>query len=317
MNLQTCIPLSTQKPSIDYNSEILMLGSCFAEHINKKLEYFKFKTLSNPFGILFHPKAIETFLWMASQDERYTDADIFFHNERWHCFDAHSSISDPDEDVMIARLNEGLQKAKQQILKSTHIFITLGTAWVYRLKSLDMIVANCHKIPQAAFDKKLLSVEEIADNLQNCVQLIQSLNTSVQITFTVSPVRHSKDGFIENTRSKSHLITAVHQSIEKNAKLSYFPSYELMMDELRDYRFYSMDMLHPNDLAIQYIWDRFCKIWISERATKTMKKVEEVQKGLTHKPFNPHSEQYASFLEKLLIKQKQLQQEYPFMIFLK
>ncbi len=315
MNLQTKIPLRSQEPKIGYDSEIFMLGSCFAENIGEKFEYYKFKNRINPFGILFHPKAIETYLWMASQDENYTETDLFYHNERWHCFDAHSSLSNPDKNVLLSRLNESLFDTKEKIKSSTHIFITLGTAWVYRLKSLDMVVANCHKIPQAEFDKELLSVEEIEQNLQNCVRLIRSVNQSVQIVFTVSPVRHIKDGFVENTRSKSNLIAAVHRIVETSSKFVYFPSYELMMDELRDYRFYNEDMVHPSDLAIQYIWDRFSEVWISEHAKQTMKQVEEVQKGLSHRPFNPQSEQYTLFLKKLTLKKNQLQSEYPFMSF--
>ncbi len=315
MNLQTKIPLHSQEPKINYDSEVVLLGSCFAENIGKKFEYYKFKNNSNPFGILFHPKAIETFLWMASQDEKYTETDVFYHNERWHCFDAHSSLSNSDKDILVSDLNKGLSNTKKKITAATHIFITLGTSWVYRLKSLDMVVANCHKIPQQEFDKQLLSVEEVTQCLQNCIHLIQSLNTSAKIVFTISPVRHTKDGFIENTRSKSHLITAVHEVLDRDQNVGYFTSYELMMDELRDYRFYTTDMLHPSELAIQYIWERFSEIWISEKTKTTMKQVEEVQKGLIHKPFNPNSKQHTAFLQKLSSKKNQLQKEYPFMSF--
>lgn len=315
MNLQTKIPLSSQEPKINYDSEIIMLGSCFAENIGKKFEYYKFKNSINPFGILFHPKAIETFLWMASQEEQYTETDIFYHNERWHCFDAHSSLSNQDKNSLISNLNQGLLGTKKKIENATHVFITLGTSWVYRLKSLDMIVANCHKIPQREFDKELLSIEETIQCLQNCIHLIRSLNMSAQITFTVSPIRHVKDGFVDNNRSKSHLISAVHHVLSKNQNTVYFPSYEIMMDELRDYRFYGVDMIHPSEIAIQYIWERFSEIWISEETQKTMKQVEEIQKGLAHKPFNPESDQHANFLRKLVSKKNQLQKEYPFMDF--
>ncbi len=315
MNLQTKIPLKPQEPKIGYESEVLMLGSCFAENVGKKFGYYKFKNEINPFGILFHPKAIETFLWMTSQEEQYTETDLFYHNERWHCFDAHSSLSHPDRNVLLSNLNTSLSHTKQKIKSATHIFITLGTAWVYHLKSLDMVVANCHKIPQKEFDKELLSIEDIEQCLQNCIHLIRNINTSAQIVFTISPVRHVKDGFVENNRSKSHLITAVHKMIESGLNLGYFPSYEIMMDELRDYRFYKEDMIHPSELAIQYIWEYFSEIWISEKAKKTMKQVEEIQKGLSHKPFNPDSEQYIEFLKKITSKRSQLQEEYPFMNF--
>ncbi len=315
MKLQTKIPLSPQEPKIDYNSEVLMLGSCFAENIGEAFEYYKFKNLINPFGILFHPKAIETFLWMASQDEYYVDTDLFFHNERWHCFDAHSSLSSPNKEKLLSDLNTALILTKEKLQSVTHVFITLGTAWVYRLKSLDMIVANCHKIPQKEFEKLLLLSDEIVQCLQNCIHFLKSLNPSVKIVFTVSPVRHSKDGFVENNRSKSHLIAAIHQTIHNNPEVCYFPSYEIMMDELRDYRFYSSDMIHPNKTAMQYIWERFSEVWISDKAKKTMKSVEEIQKGLAHRSFNPQGEQHLSFLKNLEDKKNKLKQEYPFIEF--
>ena len=314
MNLQTKIPLYDKEPKVGYDSEIVLLGSCFAENIGEKFEYFKFRNKSNPFGILFHPKAIETFLWMATQGEQYTETDLFQINEQWHCFDAHSSLSNQSLKITLSGLNNALIDTRHRITVATHIFITLGTSWVYRLKSLDMIVANCHKIPQKEFQKELLSVQDVTQCLQNSVHLIQSLNPSAEIIFTVSPVRHSKDGFVENNRSKSHLIASIHQIVNEYNKLSYFPSYEIMMDELRDYRFYDIDMVHPSKLAIEYIWERFVKIWVSEDAIKTMARVEDINKGLKHRPFNPKSMEYASFLEKLKIKKYQLNKEYPHIV---
>ncbi len=310
MNFQTKIPLQSQEPEITYDSEIVMLGSCFAQNISKKLEYFKFKNICNPFGVLFHPKAIETFLWMVTQEEKYVDTDLFFHNEQWHCFDAHSSMSASNKDVLRSGLNERLAFTRNKLQSATHVFITLGTAWVYRLAALDMVVANCHKIPQKEFAKELLSIDEIKQCLHNCERLIHSLNPSIKIVFTVSPVRHIKDGYVENTRSKSHLISAIHSVRETNNNVAYFPSYEIMMDELRDYRFYATDMIHPSDLAIQYIWKRFSDVWMPERVKKTMLQVEEIQKGLAHRPFNPQSKQHLAFLQNLEQKKQKLQQEY-------
>ncbi len=313
MNLQTKIPLQPKEPQIDYTSGILSLGSCFAENIGEKLSQYKFRNDINPFGILFHPKAIETFLWMATQDEKYTETDLFFMNERWHCFDAHSSLSSTDKNTLLNHLNEKLAVTKAKIQTSSHVIITLGTAWVYRLKALDMIVANCHKIPQKEFQKELLSVNEVVQCLQNCIHLVRAINPSVQFIFTVSPVRHSKDGFVENTRSKSHLFTAIHHVIDKIKGASYFPAYEIMMDELRDYRFYNEDMIHPSKLAIQYIWECFIEVWISKEATQVMNKVEEIVKGISHKPFNPQSVAYQKFLKKLELKKEQLTREHPHM----
>ncbi len=315
MNLQTKIPLKPQQPKIDYGSELLLLGSCFAENIGDKFEYFKFKTLVNPFGILFHPKAIETYLWMATQQEKYTETDLFYHNEQWHCFDAHSKLSHPDQKYILLSLNNALDKTYRNIQSATHICITLGTAWVYRLQALDMVVANCHKVSQKEFGKELLSVEEVIQCLQNCVGLIKNLNPNAKVIFTVSPVRHSKDGLVQNNLSKSHLIAAVHHVLRSDSSSTYFPSYEIMMDELRDYRFYDEDMIHPSTLAVDYIWQHFKETWISEQALTTMNKVKEIQNAMAHKPFNSESQQHQLFLQKLEQKKLQLQQEYSFITF--
>ncbi|KAA1245390.1 GSCFA domain-containing protein [Aquimarina sp. RZ0] len=315
MNLQTNISIAPQQPKINYNSELLLLGSCFAENIGDKFAYYKYKTLVNPFGILFHPKAIETFLWMATQEEEYTETDIFYHNEQWHCFDAHSKLSSLGQIQLLRLLNNGLYATLQKIKSATHVCITLGTSWVYRLQSLDMIVANCHKMPQKEFKKELLSIDEIKQCLQNSVNLILSQNQNAKVIFTISPVRHIKDGFIENNRSKSHLLAATHEVVSSIEQCSYFPSYEIVMDELRDYRFYDTDMIHPNTIAIDYIWEYFKQTWVSEEAWQTMSKVEEIQKGIAHRPFNPRSKQYLEFIENLEYKKYQLQEQYSFITF--
>ncbi|MBE9489267.1 MAG: GSCFA domain-containing protein [Bacteroidetes bacterium] len=320
MKLQTKIPLVKQsKNLIDYNSKILLLGSCFVENIGEKLEYFKFQNTINPFGILFHPKAIETLITNVINKKEYTKDDIFFHNESWHCFDAHSVLSNTLKDELLKDLNTSIKSANQQIHESTHVIITLGTAWVYKHLQSDNVVANCHKIPQKQFKKEILSVDQIVDCIENIENLIRSINTNIQIIYTVSPVRHIKDGFIENNQSKSHLITAIHQVLKARDTLSavegYFPSYEIMMDELRDYRFYAEDMLHPNQTAINLIWSKFTQVWMSSEALTTMGEVSAIQKGLQHKPFNPNSNSHQHFLEDLEDKKAQLQSKFPFIKF--
>jgi len=326
MNLQTQVPLQQAEHQLDYQSQMLLLGSCFVENIGKKLDYYKVRSLQNPFGIFFHPKAIENLLSKSIQAFSYTEEDMFYHNERWHCFDAHSDLSDVSKEELLRKLNEGLKDTQQQISQSTHIVITLGTAWVYRNNISNVIVANCHKVPQKEFSKDLLSVDTIVKSLENIIGLIKSTNPNAQIIFTVSPVRHLKDGFVENQQSKAHLITAIQHVLEKNLTLSapcllagrvegYFPSYEIMMDELRDYRFYKSDMIHPNEVAVDYIWEKFKDVWISREAFATMEKVEEIQRGLKHRPFNPDSEEHQKFLNSLKSKSQALQSEFPFMKF--
>lgn len=314
MNLQTQIPLEKQSNNlIDYHSNILFLGSCFVENIGKKFDYFKIQNTQNPFGILFHPKAIETLIERAINGEKYSEDDLFFHNEQWHCFDAHSKLSNTSKNDLLNELNVILEATDTQIKKSSHIVITLGTSWVYRNIETHSVVANCHKVPQKQFKKELLSIEEITKSLKNILNLIRSVNFKVSILFTVSPIRHIKDGFVENTQSKSHLVTAIHQVV-KNLSF-YFPSYEIMMDELRDYRFYAEDMIHPNQTAINCIWDRFKKVWISEEALKIMEDVDAIQKGLQHKPFNPNSVAHLQFLQKLEAKKINIQSKFPYIVF--
>jgi len=312
MQFRTQIPFKKQQHNqIDYNSKILMLGSCFTENIGTKLEYFKFLTTVNPFGIVFHPKAIENLISNAINEKEYSEENIFFHNEQWHSFEAHSKLSNPLKRVLLQDLNDANKLTHQQVHKSTHIIITLGTAWVYRFIESDTVVANCHKVPQKKFLKELLTVGEIAESLKATIALIRSINKSVSILFTISPVRHLKDGFIENQQSKSHLITATHQVVEFRNNVSYFPSYEIMMDELRDYRFYNEDMIHPNQTAIDYIWKKFTETWISDNTIQIMEDIDSIQKGLAHKPFHPKSEQHQKFLKNITTKIKELQLKFP------
>lgn len=316
MHFRTQIPIPKSNHPLDYNSKIVSLGSCFAENMGEKFQYFKFQNEINPFGIIFNPVSIEKIIDKAINKEMFGEEDVFFYNERWHCFDVHSDLSNSNKDELVASLNAILQSVNHQIAKSTHLIITYGTSWVYRNLESDAIVANCHKVPQKQFTKELLSVETIKESIAKTVDLVHLVNSDCAIIFTVSPVRHIKDGFVENQWSKANLITAIHQTINhKPEKINYFPSYEIMMDELRDYRFYAEDMLHPNQVAIDYIWKRFKETTISEMAYAVMEEVEGIQKSLSHKPFNPKSESHLKFESKLSEKMTKLVSQYSFMKF--
>lgn len=318
MKLQTHIPLKKHTDNlIDYHSKVFLLGSCFVENIGKKLAYFKFQSYQNPFGVLFHPIAIENLVIKAIQQKEYNCDDVFFHNEEWHCYDAHSKMSDISKEVLIDNLNEQLQVTRHQLKEASHIVITLGTAWVYKHCESNMAVANCHKVAQKNFAKELLSIQEIREALQNLRNEIKTRNANAILIFTVSPIRHIKDGFVENTRSKAHLISAIHDFIAQQQEQNnfYFPSYEIMMDELRDYRFYAEDMLHPNATAINYIWEKFQNIWISESILKTMEEVDSIQKGMAHRPFNPRSEAHIKFLNQLEVRKDALEEKFKHITF--
>lgn len=317
MKLQTQVPLQTAKFPIDYDSKIVAIGSCFSEHIGNKLGACKFRITQNPFGILFHPKAIETLVTEAINQVEYTENDVFLHNEQWHSFKAHSALSGTNKTEVLEHLNLQLQYTRQALQEASHVILTLGTAWVYKNTETQNVVANCHKLPQKTFQKELLSVNAIRKALENIVTEVKAINPNVVFVFTVSPVRHIKDGMVENMRSKSHVLTAIHHFIEhqKNERLYYFPSYEIMMDELRDYRFYAKDMIHPSSLAVDYIWEQFKTVWINNGAFPIMKAVTQIQQRLQHKPFNPTSEAHKLFLLKLEADIKAIKACYPFLKF--
>ena len=312
MKLQTQIPLKKQQHNqIDYNSKIMLFGSCFSENIGEKFKYFKFESSINPFGILFHPLAIENLITRAINKDYYSEEDLCFHNEQWSCLDAHSKLNKTSKVELLAILNSQIDETYKYLISATHVIITLGTSWVYRHIETDKIVANCQKLPQKKFLKELLSVEEISESLEAIISLVKSINPEVSFLFTVSPVRHVKDGFVQNTQSKSHLLAAIHQVVEPRNQLYYFPSYEIMMDELRDYRFYNSDMLHPSEIAINYIWEKFKNVWLTEDALKISETVAAIQSKKAHRPFNSNSEAHQKFLLKLQVDIDKLQEAYP------
>lgn len=312
MNFTTPIPIQKSHNPIHYQSKVVLLGSCFAENMGEKFNYFKFQTTINPFGIIFNSVSIEKLVHRAVHKIEFAENDLFFHNELWHCFEVHSECSDFSKDELLSKLNRILHQFRAQLQEATHIIITYGTSWVYRNKASNEIVANCHKLPQNQFDKELLSIEKTQKSIENTVALIQSINPNCHFIFTISPVRHSKDGFIENQRSKAHLIAALHQTFDfRLSTFDYFPSYEIMMDELRDYRFYANDMLHPSPSAIDYIWIKFFENYVAETEFALMNQICEIQRSLKHKPFNPYSESHQKFLSNLNQKIDTLAQQYP------
>ena len=316
MNLQTIIPLRKQQHNqLDYNSKIMLFGSCFSENIGEKFKYYKFQTTINPFGILFHPLAIENLITKVINKDYYSEEDLHFQNEQWCCLDAHSKLNNASKEVLLDVLNTQIEEMHNDLLNASHIIITLGTSWVYRHIASDEIVANCHKIPQKQFLKGLLSVAQITESLEAIISLVKSVNPNITFLFTVSPVRHIKDGFVENTQSKSHLIAAIHQVVDPRNQLYYFPSYEIMMDELRDYRFYNADMLHPSEVAITYIWEKFKTVWLSDDALKTLEIVSSIQSKKAHRPFNSASEAHQQFLTKLQLEIDDLCNKYPHILF--
>lgn len=315
MKLFSKIPIPKSNHPIDYHSQVMAFGSCFAENMGAKFQHYKFQSTTNPFGILFHPLAIEKVIDFALSEKKFTPEDVFYHNERWHCFDAHSQLSHPSQEGLLQNLNEALQITKQNLTKASHCIITLGTAWVYKHNESNQIVANCHKVPQKEFEKQLLSIQQIEESLEKIINKVKKFNPKIYFIFTISPVRHLKDGFVENQLSKAHLVSALHSFLVHKILLTgvgwaYFPSYEILMDELRDYRFYADDLIHPSELAIDIIWQRFSEVYFTKATFEIMIEVGSIQKGMQHKPFNPSSEEHVKFLKQINIKIEALKKRF-------
>ena len=316
MKLTTPIKLSRQNPPINYSSKVLLLGSCFAQNMGAKLEYYKFQQCTNPFGILFHPVAIEKLITRAVNQIWFTSKDVFLQNEQWHCFLTHSKLSNTSEEDLISALNSALEKLRFSLLEASHVVFTFGTAWVYKHLEKDTIVANCHKVPQKKFVKQLLSPDDVSDVLLGIETKLRTINPTCSIINTVSPVRHIKDGLLANSRSKAHLIAGVQEIVSPEKLNYYFPSYEIMMDELRDYRYYKEDLIHPNQTAIAIIWEKFLSSWVASETFEIQKKIAVIQNGLLHIPFNENSKAHMHFKKDLETKISEIKEQLPWATFL-
>lgn len=300
-------PFST---TIRYGQSLLLAGSCFTENIGDKLRHHKFSVLDNPHGILFNPASIARALTTYIENKRYTRDDLFQHNELWGSWDHHTRFSDLTPEGTLQKINSAQEEAHQFLQKTDWVLLTLGSAFVYQLPD-QRIVANCHKVPTDRFHRRLLAVEEILSVLDNLIHRLLMFNPGLNIIFTISPVRHLREGFIENNRSKAALIQAVHHLVDKFNRLFYFPAYELVIDDLRDYRFFAEDMAHPNYLATNYVWDKFVATCMDTATAAVMKEVYALRAALLHKPFNPHSAAHQKFLAVHLEKTKVLQAAHP------
>ncbi|RHO74172.1 GSCFA domain protein [Parabacteroides sp. AF48-14] len=313
MDLYTRISIPKAPFAFSYTEQTVLLGSCFAENIGKKLEENKFKTDLNPFGTLYNPSSIAEAIRMLLHPERFTGDDLFRHEGVYHSFSHHSRFSSPSETECLENINGRLFSSAEIIRKARRMIITLGTAWVYRLRSTGKIVSNCHKLPEKMFDRQMLSVDEITAEWKSLLLSLWEQNPELKILFTVSPIRHWKDGAHGNQLSKATLLLAVEQ-LQKDfpEQTAYFPAYEIMMDELRDYRFYADDMLHPSLQAVEYIWERFTETMLSRETQAILKEWKDIQKAINHKPFQPESEAYKHFISQTLLKMERLNEKFPY-----
>jgi hypothetical protein len=304
----------TPKPflqKIEHQHNLFLAGSCFTEQIGSKLTNYKFNTIENPNGILFNPISISENIISYINQKEYAEDDLFLHNEIWGSWNHHTRFSDVSQSQALEKINQSQKAAYDFLKKADWMIITLGSSYVYELKN-NKVVANCHKVPTDKFNKKLLSALEVESAMGEMIEELILFNPNIKIIFTISPVRHLRDGFVENNRSKANLITAVHELVAAIENCFYFPSYELVIDDLRDYRFYAEDMVHPNYQATQYVWEKFKTSCIDEHSLLIMKEIGIINSAKNHRPFNPTSNQHLQFLKTNLEKTLQLQQSNPY-----
>ncbi|MEM6726587.1 MAG: GSCFA domain-containing protein [Bacteroidota bacterium] len=310
MSFRTELHLSPSGHPFDYGHRILAIGSCFVENIGQRLIDGKFDGLLNPFGISYNPIVLARQLDYFSGRLEFPADDFFVHQDEWHHFDLHGKWNDPDLAEIGKRLSSTIDRASEQVQEADWLILTLGTAHVFHHLESDQIVNNCHRLPGQQFERRLLSVSEMNTALSKSLEAILQVNPKIQVILTVSPVRYLRDGLVDSQRSKAHLITAVHQLCEELDRVVYFPAYELLLDDLRDYRFFDRDLAHPSGEAIDYIWEQFRGVYFSPETEKIYLDILKFRKLLQH---NVHgsAEAKQKFQAQVLGKLATLEQKYP------
>lgn len=304
---------------ITHQQKLLLIGSCFTENIGEKLDRYKFETLQNPHGILFNPVSVAEALTDYIELAKYTDTDLFCLNQAWHSWKHHSRFSGITPEEALQKMNNSISGAHQFLREADYLLITLGSAWTYVLTGDSanarpgQVAANNHKAPSAWFQRRLLTTEDVLRVLDNMIHRLFHFNPKLQIIFTISPVRHLREGAVENNRSKAVLIQTIHHLVDKFDRLYYFPAYELVIDDLRDYRFYSEDLVHPNYFATQYVWEKLVDACMDERTKTLIDEIHSINLAYQHKAFHPTSDQHQKFLLSFHQKALRMQESYPFL----
>jgi hypothetical protein len=313
MDFQVPIQIESLEKGISYQDKILLTGSCFTEHIGDRLSELKFTTLQNPNGILFDPHSVASSIVSYVRNQSYEKSELIYLNELWQSWQHHSRFSNTDLDECLSVINQSQANAHQFLKSANWLIITLGSAFSYRLIEGNIPVANCHRAPAQYFDKHLMTIEEINTVLDNCLHQLFQFNPQLRVLFTISPVRHIRDGVIENNRSKARLIEAVHHLVKKFEKLYYFPAYELVIDVLRDYRFYDIDMVHPNYAGTRFVMEHFMNHCVDEKSKLVAEQVQQVVTARKHKAFHPNTVAHQKFMSSQFERTKQLLELYPFL----
>ncbi len=314
-DFRTSISCAPTAMPIRHEDSLLSMGSCFAENIGQRLTDAKFQLNLNPFGIIYNPISVLECLSYVIENKAFKVDDVFYYKERWHSFSHHSRFSHTDQFICVNQINAAIQKAHWQLEKLDVLILTFGTAHVFYHKKLEKVVSNCHQLPADIFERQLLTVDEITKPFVAVLERIKTLRPDVRVILTVSPVRHIRDGLVESKLSKSTLLVAVHELCRRFAHVSYFPSYEIIMDDLRDYRFYHADMIHPNEVALKYIFERFGEVYFDKATEELIKRIEKLQQAMQHRPFNADSQQHRNFLQQYFNQTSELKKAHPYLDF--
>ena len=310
MKFHLQFPIKPFFKRINYSDKLFFIGGCFADNIGKFLTHHKYKTIINPNGISYNPISIASSINRYIDNSLVSEDELFLYNDCWHSWQHHSCFSGQDKVQTLAIINHEISSANTFIKTAGYLFITFGSAYVYNHNASSQRVANCHKVPSTEFTKQLISVEEIVAVYTDLLNKMKLLNEGLVVVFTVSPVRYIRDGVVENNLSKSILIQTVHKIIEMHTNTCYFPAYELLMDDLRDYRFYKEDMVHPNETALNYVCDKFVKAAIDEKSQELVAVIKEIKDAIHHKPFNSNTAAYEKFKALNLKKCKTIQADF-------
>ncbi len=313
MNFKIELPIAPFQKQVSIEDSVLFMGSCFAENINQKLKDYKFDTFCNPSGILFNPLSIANTLHTAIQGNFDFESLVFEHQDLWYSWWHHGSVVGKVKEDLLTLMMDSNLEANKKLKNANWLFITWGSAFVYEHLPSQLLVANCHKVPGNQFKKRLLDIEEIVAIYDALIELLNRFNPELKIVFNLSPVRYTRDGLHENNLSKSTLFLALNTLQKKHKNLLYFPSYEVVIDELRDYRFYEEDWSHPNSLAINYVWSRFMETCMDSKTLDFIKSYDPILKSKKHRPINSHTKAHEKFREDTLKKVLDLQSKYFFL----
>jgi len=313
MNFRTEINIEKFQQQIYHSDNILTIGSCFAENMAVYFKLSRFNVLGNPFGVLYNPISIYNSLKFVVENREFSDSDLIFNQSEWHSFYHHSDFSNHQKGKILKDINLQNENTNRFLNSANFIVITFGTSYVYEFLANGIVVSNCHKIPQKEFKYYKLNLDETQKAILNIVEMVEKFNPKIKFVLTVSPIRHWKNGAHNNQLSKANLLLAIDEVIKEKKNCIYFPSYEIIMDDLRDYRFYNSDLIHPNKIATDYIWEKFSNSVFSNECIEAMNEISKIVVARNHKIRNINSEKHQKFLQTIIAKITLLQEKYTYL----